>query len=39
MITKLGHQMPDRIPTQIGPCRIERRGRTLVITCPTESLL
>jgi hypothetical protein len=27
--------MPDTILAQIGPC-LERRGRTLVITCPTE---
>jgi hypothetical protein len=24
------------IPAQIGPCRIERIGRMLVITCPAE---
>jgi hypothetical protein len=28
--------MTDTIPEQIGPCRIERCGRTLVITCPAE---
>jgi hypothetical protein len=28
--------MPDTIPAQIGPCRIERLGHMLVITCPAE---